>query len=257
MKTLICKVICVIVIVLYATMVSGQIMDSSQVIIKNDSTNIFKDKRFSVELFVDYPLYFLHSPDHLYSTRIKYNNYWNYGGGILISKYFRSIKLETGFYYSTCNYYHKFQTTSSSIIDKIDYWNIPIVVSVKVWRFSPFLGVVISKPFHYNNLDNEILRKEINTLNYHPSPGGGPGPSNNNLNMYFLSSTSLLVGLSYNQKVYNSLYLNVKLSYSYKSFEDVFMYAGPLQPAETSFVEGRSSIYFNFGVEYVFFNKKK
>ncbi len=213
--------------------------------------NILRDKRFSAELFFHLPYYYIHSYENQSSGK-HIKNTFNYGGGVLISKYFGIIKLTTGFYLSTCNYYHELSLEKITLIDKISYWNIPITLSVKIWRFRPFLGVVITNPFNYNNAHNLKLQEEINMENYSPSPWSSGSTPNNSLNINYFCNTSLLVGLAYNQKLTGSLFLNIKFSYAYKANNDVYL--GDKQGR--CLFDEHSSIYFDLGLEYIFNNKK-
>jgi hypothetical protein len=256
MKNLIRYIVYLILILLITNKIFGQNTDSLSVKDEKPITN--SDKRFSIEIFAHFPYHYLHSAGWLYNERIYYKNYWNYGGGILISKYLKKVKVGTGFYLSTRNYCHKLETTSTVIIDKISYWNIPFLISFKVWRFSLFAGVIVTRPYHFNNFNNDFLRKEINTLTFHPPVwGGGPIPDRP-LNYHLSTSGTLLLGLGYKQRIHQCLYLNLTLAYTCKSAtEDIKVYAGTYEPSNANLVEGRRSICLNIGIEYIFFDKKK
>ncbi|NVO03181.1 MAG: hypothetical protein HXX09_10830 [Bacteroidetes bacterium] len=214
MKKLSFKGFCLILFLFCINTLFAQHSDS----LHTKSNEERKGNLFSIEPFIYVPYYFLHSNPEIYESKITYKNYWNYGGGLLISNYIGRLKTTTGFYFSSKNYYR--DNGTNTLLDKISYWNIPLLFALKTnGKFSPFIGLVFNKPYSYNNFNNEELRKEIGDstgLAYY-SHGGVYLP-------FIINCThgwTIEGGLNYKLKSKNRFQLNIKLFADYKLNPDV------------------------------------
>jgi len=227
----------------------------------SDTLSLKKGKKgimFSVEPFLYYPYYFAHSNPDIYHEKINYKNYWNYGGGILIFNHIGKLRVSTGFYLSTKNYYRDNNVTT--LIDKINYWNIPIIFSLNsVHKVKPFIGFIFNKPYFYNNTNNSELIKEIGDstgLSHANISGGTTLPF-----LDFLTGYTLKIGCSYKVKVIKRFQLNIKIFCDYKLKQDVgflkniyYQVKNPSDYELISIASGRIMIGLGIGCE-IFSNK--
>jgi hypothetical protein len=177
---------------------------------------------FSIEPFAAVPYYFLHSSPAIYKERKRYSNYWNYSAGLLLSNYIRNVKISTGFYLSSMNYY---RGGNSALLDKVSYWNIPITLSwITKGKVNPFLGVIISRPYYFNNQKSEALLCEICDTSglYNCMVDGHPGNPTSVFRLpnitYSGNTGALQLGLTYTVKNYekNAIIFFVYCKYKIK-----------------------------------------
>ena len=234
---------------------SGQSIDTSSTVDSPRDSSIFSDKRFSLSVFYDSPFYFLYTPEWMSANTIRYSNAWNYIGGITIKKYLKNVTVLTGFSLSTMSYKHYLQTLSFSVQNKIHYFNVPFAIGIRVWNFYFDFQVSYSKPFKFNNTESNDLRKEINNLSFQPSPGGSGEPTYYPLEFRFLSSATLLAGVSYHQKLKKNININARIAYMRKSREDVLVFCGDIESEKSYLVEGKNCLSLGLELEYVINSK--
>jgi hypothetical protein len=258
MKSHVLTIICILVFIISLHTTFGQDIDSiSQN--KNQSTKN-SHSATTIELLLNFPYHFLKYPEWLIMTnRPKVKNSFNFGAGLLVSRYFKPMKISGGLYFSSRNYFHEFYTMPGRIVDKITYLNIPLKLSGQFWKISIYAGFCITTPLTFNNLNNKDLRKEINTLEtlrydpYHQ-------PFDYPLTEEKIGGITILTGLTFSQRLYNSLFLNITFSYERKVYEDIQVYETPridiYSLDKRYLIEGLNSISLNFGLEYFFYDRK-
>jgi hypothetical protein len=212
----------------------------------------YRDPRFSVELYFNsfYPL--VHSPEWLaYQSRIRYSNAWSYGGGILLSKFFHDMRVSAGIGYSKFGYRHKYETTTDFSNDRIEYLHIPLMFSYTRGMFNPVIGCVFSKPYQYNNINDTLLRYEINKMTWFPT-STSTVPPDNDINCRFGWSASIFTGLTIKVPLTRFLNLSTMAYYSYKTAGDVFVSNTDSPENRQTLYDGHSSVGISIGFEFVF-----
>jgi hypothetical protein len=222
------------VIVLFTNIAEGQNKDTT-----------YKGNLFSAEIFINEPYYFIHSSQELdYNMYGKepenFNNYWNYGGGILFSNYIHKVKVSTGVYLSTKNYYRTI--LGNKEIDRVKYINIPLLVfTFECGKFNPFVGAIYQKPYGYNNgalLWLEMPKSQNLQYNQIAQP----------IRYYY--NIAFRIGCDYK--------LNINKYFNFHSylFFDYKLYKSDITYISHQLYEEKISIGLNIGIEYLL-NKNK
>lgn len=197
----------------------------------------FRDN--SIEVFFHLPYHFLHSGEVLYHLMGKepsqYNNYWNYGFGGLLSCNIGKVKIGTGFYYSTKNYYRDIE--DEMVVDKIHYYNIPILITIQMGKLNPSFGIIFNHKPHYNNA--ALLVEEMKSTFWPPAQ------SDNVDDIYYKNNYTFRIGCIYKYNICESFSLLNNIFLDYRFYDDDIFYYGPI-------VEGRFTIGLNIGLDYNF-----
>ena len=217
-----------------------------------DKNITYRDPRISVEVFFNTAFHYLRSPAWLYEEPARYPTSWTYGGGLLFSKYFREFRLSVGISYTELVFKHRFQVTQGFIRDKINYLQIPVMLSYGIKWVHPFLGCIVSKPYEYNNVADTGLRNEINKATWFPSQGNTT-PPDFDIQHKFLWSASIFGGICFKIPLAHFLNLNITPYYAYRTSIDVLV--ANMEPShQQTLFDGHSSTGVQLGFEFVFFN---
>lgn len=198
----------------------------------------------SISLTGGYTYYFLRLEK--YGDLIDIKNNRNYEGGILVSKYFSSRKIETGFLYGQKEYTFSYQNPLPLLREKslINYWFVPLMINQKIIQkggniFSIIGGTYFLIPFRYSK---EIKLESDTLINRKSIP------------VEFKFGNKARLGIKYSRKLIKQFILNIESFAEYKFNREY--YSQPLKSPYENLTEDRFSIGINFGIEWIWTKKE-